>query len=149
MTKFYFDYEIRIFSWHIWNDNLTKMIVLPLFQFATRLNSQNSYETEIHNEFSHINLYKNSGNSNWHTEVSTHRNWSICLYFSSINHYWPPNTRKSLVQTSWIEMERCKKRAFQLFKMRKMNFSWNIKSKYETDIFLSVRSSSMKYYTCH
>jgi hypothetical protein len=50
----------------IWNNDRTKMIVLPSFQLATRLNSQNSYETAFQNEMRHINLYMNIGISNWH-----------------------------------------------------------------------------------
>jgi len=34
----------------IWNDNRTKMIVLPSFHLATPLNSQNTNETEFINE---------------------------------------------------------------------------------------------------
>jgi len=34
----------------IWNDDRTKIIVLPSFQLATRLNSQNTNETEFINE---------------------------------------------------------------------------------------------------
>jgi len=56
----------------IWNDDRTKMIVLHSFQLATRLNSQNTNETEIINEFWHINLFMNIGISNWH-------NWSFDL----------------------------------------------------------------------
>jgi len=60
----------RISSWHTWNDDRTKKIVLPLLKDATRLNSQNTYETEIHNELWNIKLYMNTGISNWHI-------WSI------------------------------------------------------------------------
>jgi len=52
----YVDYETSKSSWHIWNDDRTKIIVLSLFHFATRLNSRNQNETEIHNEHSYINL---------------------------------------------------------------------------------------------
>jgi len=51
------------------NDH-TKIIVLPSFQIATPLNSQNTNETEFINELWHINLYMNIGISNWH-------NWSL------------------------------------------------------------------------
>ena len=59
----------------IWNQSFdfgnsnadgTKMILLPSFQFATRLNSQNTNETEFINELWHINLFMNIGISNWH-----------------------------------------------------------------------------------
>jgi hypothetical protein len=61
----------------------------------------------------------------------------IWLYFSSLNNYWPPSTWISLVHTSWGEMERCEKRAFQFLKMRKMKISWNIKTKCVTDFLLT------------
>jgi hypothetical protein len=54
----------------IWNDDRTKIMVLPSFQIATRLNSQNRCETDIINELWHINLYMNIGISSWH-------NWSF------------------------------------------------------------------------
>jgi len=43
------------------------MSALPFFQLATRLNTQKPYENEIHNEFREINMYMNSGISNWLT----------------------------------------------------------------------------------
>ena len=49
----------------IWNDDPTKMILLPSFQLATRLNSQNTNETEFINERWHINLFMNICISNW------------------------------------------------------------------------------------
>ena len=42
------------------------MIALPSFQTNTRLNSQNTNETQFINERSHINLFKNIGIFNWH-----------------------------------------------------------------------------------
>ena len=56
----------------IWNDDRTKMIVFPSFQLATRLNSQNTNETEFINELWLINLFMIIGISNWH-------NWSFDL----------------------------------------------------------------------
>jgi len=50
----------------IWNDDRTKMIVLPSFHLATRLNCQNTNETEFINELWHINYFMNIGISNWH-----------------------------------------------------------------------------------
>ena len=64
------------FGWPwIWNqwfylgiqsDDRTKINVLPSFQFSTRLNSQNTNETDFINEHFHINIFMNIGNSNWH-----------------------------------------------------------------------------------
>jgi hypothetical protein len=69
LTYIDLEYETR-FSFVIWNDDRTKIIVFPSFQFATRLNSPNSYELEVINEHWHINLYINIGISNWN-------NWSF------------------------------------------------------------------------
>jgi len=54
------EYEIRI-SVGIWINNRNKMIVLPSFQLATRLYSQNTNESSFMNELWHINLYMNIG----------------------------------------------------------------------------------------
>jgi hypothetical protein len=58
-------------------------------------------------------------------EISTTRK-TFLLFFRSLHDYWPPNKWNVLVNTSWGEMERCEKRAFQLHKMRK-EISRNIK----------------------
>jgi len=50
----------------------TKIIVLPSFQLATRLNSQNTNENGFINDHWHINLFMNIGISNCH-------NWSFDL----------------------------------------------------------------------
>ena len=50
----------------------TIMIVLHSFHLATRLNSQNTNETEFINELLNINLFMNIGISNWH-------NWNFDL----------------------------------------------------------------------
>jgi len=42
-------------------------------------------------------------------EVSTSRKCCFWLYFRSLHDYWTPSTWKSLVHTSWGEMERCEK----------------------------------------
>jgi len=42
------------------------MIVLPSFQLATRLNSQNTNETQFINELCHIIFFMNIGVSSWH-----------------------------------------------------------------------------------
>ena len=64
----------------IWNDDCTKMIVLPSFQVATRLASQNTNETAFINEYWHINLFMNIGISNWHKEVSNSRICFLTLF---------------------------------------------------------------------
>ena len=54
----------------IWNDDRTKIIVLPSFQLVTLINLQNRNETEFINVRWHVILYMNIGISNWH-------NWTI------------------------------------------------------------------------
>jgi hypothetical protein len=91
----------------IWNDDRTKIIVLPSFQLATRLNSQNRNETILlMNSYTLICI--------WILvlpigiiQVSTPRKWRFLLYFSSLHDYWPPSTWNSLVHTSSGEMEGC------------------------------------------
>ena len=60
------EFEISVSVLGIWNDDRTKMIVLPSFQLATRLNSQTTIETGFINEPWHINLFMNIGISKWH-----------------------------------------------------------------------------------
>ena len=139
----------QFFYLGIWNDERTKIIVLPLFHLVTRLNTQNKNETS---------LLMNSDTliCIWILvipigiiQVSPSQKWSFLIYFSSLHDYWPPTTLTSLVQSSLSKMERCEKRAFQFLKMRKMEISWNIKTKCVTEFLLTVMSSSMMDYTCH
>ena len=133
----------------IWNNGRTKIIFLPSFQLVTRLNSQNRNET---------NLLMNSDILMFililvfpigMIQVSTLRKWCFLLFFNSLHDNWPPNTLISLVHNSLGEMERCEKRAFHLFKMRKIKISRNKKTMCVIDFLLTVWSSSMKDYTCH
>ena len=91
----------------IQSDDRTKMIVLPSFQLATRLNSQNTNQTEFINELWHIKMFMIFVFPIGIIEVSTWRKCCIWLYFSSLHDYWHPNTWNSLVHTSWSEMDRC------------------------------------------
>jgi len=52
----------------IWNDDPTKITVLPSFQLVTWINSQNRNETDYINVFWHIILYMLIGISIWHNE---------------------------------------------------------------------------------
>ena len=64
----------------IWNDNPTKMLVLPSFQLSTRLNLQNTYENEFINEPWHINLFMNICISNWHNWRFDVTNFFLTLF---------------------------------------------------------------------
>ena len=61
-----FEYETSVSIWEFEKVDRTKMIVLPSFQLATRLNSQNTNETKFINNLLHINLFMNICISNWH-----------------------------------------------------------------------------------
>jgi hypothetical protein len=103
----------------IWNDDRTKTIVLPSFQFATSLNSQNTNETESINELCTLFCLWILVFPIGIIEVSTSRKCCFWLYFSSLHDYWTRSTWNPLVHTSWSKMERCEKREFQLLKIRK------------------------------
>jgi len=138
----------QCFSVGIWNDR-TKMIFLPSFQLATRKNSQTHMKLSLLMKSDTLNFLWLLVFPIGIIEFSTSRKCCFWLYFISLHDYWSPSTWSSLVHTSWGEMERIEKRAFQLFKMQKKNISWNIKTKCVTDFLLTVRSSSMKDFTCH
>ena len=55
LTLVVLEYVTIVYYLEIWNDYPTKMIVLPSFQLATRLNSQNINEIEFINDLWHIN----------------------------------------------------------------------------------------------
>ena len=130
-------------------DECFKIIFLPSFRLVTRLNSQNRNEASLlMNSDTFICIWTLAFPIGIF-QVSTPRKWSFLLNFSSLHDYWPPTSLISLVHISLGEMEWCEKCAYQLLKMRKMKVSWNIKTKCVTDFLLTVRSSSMKDYTCH
>ena len=82
----------QCFYLRIWNDDRIKMIILPSFELATRLNSQNTNKTEFINEFYTsiclwilvfpIGIF----------EVLTSRNYCFWIYFSTLNDYCLPST---------------------------------------------------------
>ena len=149
LTYFYAEYGASICSWDIWNDDRPKMIALHLFQLTTRFNSLYTYESDIHYELWHINLYMKIGFSNWHIgSIDLTKKWFstqfqfdtrllTCMHLKPFSTYFVG------------QMERWEKRAVQLLKMRKKNITWNIKTKCETDVLLIVRSSSTKDYSWH
>ena len=139
----------QYFHLGIWEDERTKIIFLPSFQLVTPLRSLNRNETSLLTNSDTLICIWILAFPIGIIQVSTPRKWILLLYFSSLHDYWPPTTLISLVHNSLGKMEWCEKRAFQLLKMRKIKASWNIKTKYVTDILLTVRSSSMKDYTCN
>ena len=89
------------------------------------------------NEPWHINFYMNISISNWHNSRFDTTKMKFLIYISSLHDYWPPTTLISLVHNSLGEMGWFVKRAFQLFEMRKMKVSWNIKTKCVTNFLLT------------
>jgi len=71
----------------IWNDNRTKIIVLPSFQLVTRLNSQNRNETEFFIVLWLIILYMNSGISNWYNWSFDTTNMTFFTYFQFLTRF--------------------------------------------------------------
>ena len=119
LTLVDFEYESCVSIWEFEMMIVLEMIVLPSLQLATRLYSQNTKETEFLMDPDTLICIWILVFPISIIDVSTTRKWSILHYFSSLQDYGPPSIWNSLVHTSWGEMERCEKRAFQLFKMRK------------------------------
>jgi hypothetical protein len=118
----------QCFSLGIWNDDRTKMILLPAFHFVIRLYSQNN-ETEFINKLWYIIFFMNIDISSWH-------NWCFdltkMLFFALFQFLTRLLTSKHLKLFSTYLVgrnERCEIRAFQLLKLRKNKIIWNIKTK--------------------
>jgi len=126
LTYVYVEYDTSISSWDILNDGRTKMIDSHLFHMTTWFNSQNPYETEIHNELRHINLYMNIGISNWHIwSIYTTKMMLLTLFLFdtrllTTKHLKPFSTY--LVERNGAMWKTC----FSGPQMRKKNISWNI-----------------------
>ena len=101
------------------------------------------------NELWHINLIMNISSSNRHnssfdsTKIKFFTLFQFLTRLLTSNHFILIST--FLVGRNGVMW----KTFFQLLKMRKMNVNWNIKTNSVTDFLLTVRSSSMKDYTCH
>ena len=113
----------------------SKIIFLPSFQLVTRLNSQNRKETSLLINPDILICIWILAFPIGIIQFSTPRKWSFLLHFSSLHHYWPPTPLISLVHNSLGEMEWCEKRAFQIFRIRKMKVSWN-KNQVHIKIFI-------------
>jgi len=100
------------------NDDLTKIIVLPSFQLATRLNSQKKMKLSLLMKSDTLICLWKLVFPIGIIQVSNSCKCCFLLYFSSLHNYRPPSPWNSLVHTSWGEMEQCEKRP-QLLKMRK------------------------------
>ena len=101
------------------------------------------------NELWYINLNMNISISNWHNSSFNSTKMKFFTLFQFLTRLLTSTTLISLVHNSLGETEWCEKSAFQLLKMRKMKVSRNIKTKCVTGFLMTVRSSSIKDYTCH
>jgi len=134
-TKFSFKKTIRKrhvyidigWSW-IWNmffylgirsDDRTKMIVLPSFHLASRLNSQKKLKLSLlMNSYKLIYLWLLLFPIDI-IEVSTSRKCCFWICFNSLHDYWPPNTWHPLVHTSWVKWNEVKNVIFSSSKCEK------------------------------
>ena len=105
-----------------WNDDCTKIIILPSFQLVTRINSQNRNETELINVLWLNILCMNIGISNLNNWNFDPTSMKFSTLFRFLTRFMTSKYLKLLkVHTSWSEMERREKRAFQHLKLRKNN----------------------------
>ena len=141
--------EKSISIWQFVKDERSKIIFLSSLQLVTLLNLQNRNETCLLINSDPLIFIWILAYPTGIIQVSTPRKWNFLLYFISLHDYWPPSIFISLAHNSLSALERCEKPAFQLLEMRKMKICCNIKTKCVTDFLLTVRSSSMKDYTCH
>ena len=72
----------------IWEDDRSKILLLPSFQLVTRLNSQNRNETSLLMNSNTLICIWILAIPNGIIQVSTPRKWSFLLYFSSLHDYW-------------------------------------------------------------
>ena len=132
----------------IWEDERSKIIFLPSFQLVTRLNSQNRNEASLLMNSDTLICIWILAFPIGIILVSTPQKWSFLFYFSSLHDYWLPTTLISLVHNSLGEIEWCENVLFNFSKCEKWK-SADTKKNCVTDFLLTVRSSSMKDYTCH
>jgi len=125
------------------------MIVLPSFQLATRLHSQNTNETVFNNELWHINLFMNIVTSIWHNR-SFDLPWMLFLtLFELLTRLLTSKLLKLFITylvgrngTMW-------KRCFSSPQNARKENQLKHKTKCVKDFLLLVSSSSMKDYTFH
>ena len=79
----------QYFSFWIWEDERSKIILLPSFHLVTRLNSQNRNEKSLLVNSDTLICIRIFAFPIGIIQVSTPRKWSILLYFSSLHDYWP------------------------------------------------------------
>jgi hypothetical protein len=122
-----------VFLFGIWNDDHTKIIVLPTFQITTRLNSQNTNENVFIYELCHINLYMKIGVSNWLNWSFDPTKMKFFTLFHSLHHYWQPTTWNPLEHNSWGNCSDVKYVLFSSPNCEKKKIKRNIKSKCVTE----------------
>jgi hypothetical protein len=112
------------------------------------IKKQNTNETQFINAIWHINLYMNIRNSNWHNWIYDTK-WMKFLTISVLSRLLTSKHLKLVSAYLVVRNGEMWKTCISAPQNAKKIISWNIKSKCVTDFLLTVRSSSMKDYTCH
>ena len=133
----------------IWNDDLTKIVVLPSVLFATRLNSQNRNETSLLKVTDTLMCVGILLFPIGIIEVPTPRIWRF--FFISvpytITELQVPETLKYIPRGSkWSDVKNV---LFSSSKCEKKKNLLKPNNQVRNRLLLSDRSSSMKEYTCH
>ena len=140
----------QYFYYGIWNDDRTKIIVLPSFQAITRINSLNRNESVFINVLCLTIFCMNICISNWHNWSFDPTNMKIFTLFQFLKRFLTSKFLKAfstyLVERNGAMWKTCFS-APQNSKKKKIR--WNIKTKCTTDFLSTVRSSRMNDFNCH
>ena len=131
----------------IWENERSKIILLS-FQLVTRLNSQNRNENSLLMNSDKLICIWILAFPIGIIQVSTPQKWIFWILFQFLTRLLISNILISFVHNSLGEME-CVKNVLLSFTKCEKWVSWYIKTKCVREFFLTVRSSSMKDYTCH
>ena len=142
------EYETSISIWEFEMMNVLNDIFDFISARYTIKFTEQKWNTFI-NGLWHINFYMNFGISNWHNSSFESTKLKFFTLFQFLTRLLTSKHLKIfstyLVGRNVAIWETC----FSATQNAKKENSWNIKSKCVTNILLTVRSSSMKDYTCH
>ena len=123
------------------------MILLPSFQLASRLNSQNTNETEFINELLHKNLFMNIGISKWHNRIFD-LTYIFLTLFQFLTRFLNSTHLKLFSTYLVVQNGRMWKAWFSAPRNAKKENQLKHKNQVRNRLFVD-RSSSMYYYTCN
>jgi len=133
----------------IWNNDRTKIIVLPSFQVVTRINSQNRNETEFISILWLTILCMNIGIFNWHNWGFHLTNMRFFTLFLFLTRFLTSKYLK-LFSTYLVGRKRAMwKTCFSAPHNAKKENQLKHKTKCITAFLSTDRSSRMNDYTCH